>query len=67
MIASHSRASVVRWPDVRAWRRELLFAAPTVAFLLALYYHWFAVRDRYFIFLYFHDIGRALTPRLSAG
>jgi len=57
MIASHSRASVVRWPDFRAWRRELLFTAPTVAFLLALYYHWFAVRDRYFIFLYFHDIG----------
>lgn len=57
MIASHLKADAIRWPDVRAWRRVLLFAAPTVAFLLALYYHWFAVRDRYFIFLYFHDIG----------
>lgn len=58
MIASHSRADAIHMPDVRAWRRELLFAAPILALVLSLYYYWFAVRDRYFVFLYFHDMGR---------
>lgn len=57
MIASRVKTGPVQWADARAWRNAALFAAPTVAFLLALYYHWFAVRDRYFIFLYFHDMG----------
>ncbi|MEL7672273.1 MAG: hypothetical protein AAGU78_00905 [Chloroflexota bacterium] len=49
----------VHWPDAATWRKSFVFAAPTVALLLALYYHWFATRDRYFIFLYFHDMGPA--------
>ena len=41
----------------RAWQTELIFAAPIVALVVYLFYTWFAVRDRYFIFLYFHDMG----------
>jgi hypothetical protein len=41
----------------RVWRVELLFAAPIVAFVIYLFYTWFAVRDRYLIFLYSHDMG----------
>ncbi|MCL4251235.1 MAG: hypothetical protein KJ065_24005 [Anaerolineae bacterium] len=35
----------------------LMFAVPVVALVLYLFYFWFAVLDRYFIFLYFHDMG----------
>lgn len=59
MIVSRVRTESVQWADLRAWRHAALFAVPIVAFLLFLYYHWFAVRDRYFIFLYFHDMGAA--------
>jgi protein-S-isoprenylcysteine O-methyltransferase Ste14 len=41
----------------RAWRQELLFAAPIVAFVMVLFYIWFAVLDRYFVFLYYHQMG----------
>ena len=41
----------------KAWQVELLFAAPIVAFVIYLFYTWFAVLDRYLIFLYFHDMG----------
>jgi hypothetical protein len=41
----------------RAWQGALLFAIPMVAFIIFLFYTWFAVLDRYFIFLYFHDMG----------
>jgi len=41
----------------KAWQVELLFAVPIVAFVIYLFYTWFAVLDRYFIFLYFHDMG----------
>ena len=45
----------------KAWlassRTEILFAAPIVALVIYLYYTWFAVRDRYQIFLYYHNMG----------
>ncbi|HHX63438.1 MAG TPA: hypothetical protein GX702_00955 [Chloroflexi bacterium] len=46
-----------RPPDPRAWRDALLFAVPVTAFVIYLIYTWFAVRDRYEVFLYFHDMG----------
>jgi hypothetical protein len=41
----------------KTWRTEILFAVPIVAFVFYLFYTWYAVLDRYFIFLYFHDMG----------
>jgi hypothetical protein len=41
----------------RGWLVELLFAVPIVAGVIGLFYTWYAVRDRYFIFLYYHDMG----------
>jgi hypothetical protein len=41
----------------KVWQGALLFAIPMVAFIIFLFYTWFAVLDRYFIFLYFHDMG----------
>ena len=45
------------WAGARGWRQELLFAAPIVAFVAVLFYVWFAVLDRYFVFLYNHPMG----------
>lgn len=42
---------------LKAWQTELLFAAPVVGFVLYLFHLWFAVDNRYFIFLYFHNMG----------
>ena len=41
----------------RAWWAAAAYAVPIVAGLIGLFYHWYAVRDRYFIFLYYHDMG----------
>jgi hypothetical protein len=41
----------------KAWQSALPFAMPMVALIIFLFYTWFAVLDRYFIFLYFHDMG----------
>jgi hypothetical protein len=49
--------SPARWRSRAGWRLELLLAAPIVAFVLYLFYVWFAIRDRYQIFLYFHNMG----------
>jgi hypothetical protein len=57
MLASPARPESARRPDLVAWRSALLFAVPIVALVVYLYYRWFAVRDRYFIFLYYHDMG----------
>ena len=38
-----------------AWRPAVIAAAPTSLFILGLFYHWFAVADRYAIFLYGHS------------
>jgi hypothetical protein len=35
----------------------LPFALPIAAGVAGLFYTWYAVRDRYFIFLYYHDMG----------
>jgi hypothetical protein len=42
---------------VRAWRLELYWGLPTAGFVAYLFYRWFAVRDRYEIFLYHHFMG----------
>jgi hypothetical protein len=36
---------------------ELLYALPIAIFVLCLFYYWFAIADRYFVFLYEHDMG----------
>ena len=55
----------------KTWQTELLFAVPIVAFVIYLFHTWFAVLDRYFIFLYFHNMGPEFdtTPfgRVTAG
>jgi len=37
------------------WRSALIAAAPIFLFVLGLFFHWFAVADRYAIFLYGHS------------
>jgi len=46
-----------RLTDWRAWVAAMFYAGPIIALVLYLTYTWFAVRDRYEIFLYFHDMG----------
>jgi len=43
--------------DRPRWRSALLHALPVAALILVLFYYWFAVADRYIIFLYNHDMG----------
>lgn len=43
--------------DRHPWLNALPFALPIVVLVIALYVRWFAVLDRYFIFLYYHDMG----------
>ncbi|HOG45225.1 MAG TPA: hypothetical protein PLJ35_02165 [Anaerolineae bacterium] len=57
MANSQSEARHARWATLKAWRMELLFAVPIVTLAFYLFYTWFAVRNRYLIFLYFHDMG----------
>lgn len=40
-----------------SWRAAALHALPALALILYLLIRWFAVADRYFIFLYYHDMG----------
>lgn len=35
----------------------LLHALPVTALVLSLFYYWFAIADRYTVFLYYHDMG----------
>jgi hypothetical protein len=35
----------------------LLYALLVTALVLYLFYYWFAITDRYFVFLYYHDMG----------
>ncbi len=44
-------------------RRVVFMAIPIVALATYLFYTWFAVLDRYFIFLYFHNMG----PQFDTG
>ncbi|MCZ7542668.1 MAG: hypothetical protein M5R40_03610 [Anaerolineae bacterium] len=51
-----------------AWRGALLHALPVTAFVLYLFYYWFAVGDRYIVFLYNHEMGPYVPEhRRSAG
>jgi hypothetical protein len=43
--------------SLKPWRPALWHALPATALLLALFYYWFAIADRYTIFLYNHDMG----------
>jgi hypothetical protein len=44
--------------DRRAlWQRAAWHALPIVAAALGLYLYWFAIADRYRLFLYYHDMG----------
>ena len=45
-------------------RSALLHALPVTALVLCLFYYWFAVADRYTVFLYYHDMG-SLYPDTS--
>jgi hypothetical protein len=46
------------------WGSALVFALAVVALVTGLFYNWFAVRDRYEVFLYYHDMGQGFdtTP-----
>lgn len=46
------------------WRSALLHAFLMAALILGLFYYWFAVADRYIVFLYQHDMG-PLVPDTS--
>jgi hypothetical protein len=51
MIAQH------RESGIKHWRSPLAHAVPVTALVLALFYHWFAIADRYIVFLYDHNMG----------
>jgi hypothetical protein len=51
MIAQH------RESGMKHWRAALGHALPVVALMLGLFYYWFAIADRYTIFLYNHNMG----------
>jgi hypothetical protein len=57
MAIDRLEAGSTNLTGLKAWRVELLFAIPIVAFVITLFTTWFAVLDRYLIFLYFHDMG----------
>ena len=42
------------------WKMALLCAIPISLLVLGLFYYWFAVADRYFIFLYYHNMGHVV-------
>jgi hypothetical protein len=45
------------WPRLKPWWHAFWHAAPLTAWVLGLLHHWFAVADRYVVFLYNHDMG----------
>jgi hypothetical protein len=49
-----------------AWLRALKYALPLTFFLLALFYYWFAVADRFVVFLYGHLGATAFDSRTSS-
>ena len=54
MNASDTPHSPTKWTT---WWPSLLVALPVTAIVLCLYYYWFAVADRYIVFLYYHNMG----------
>lgn len=57
MTVLNLRAEVPRWTTLKVWQTEVLFAVPIVALVIYLFYTWFAVLNRYLIFLYFYNQG----------
>jgi hypothetical protein len=43
--------------NLRLWVSALKYALPITALVLGWFYHWFAIADRYIVFLYNHDMG----------
>jgi hypothetical protein len=41
----------------KGWSAALLFSMAISALYLYLFYRWFALADRYYLFLYYHDMG----------
>jgi hypothetical protein len=50
--------------DRTAWRPALLYAVPITTLVLSLFFYWFAIANRYVVFLYHHDMG-PLVPDTS--
>lgn len=48
----------------RSWQPALIYALPIAALVLGLFVYWFAIADRYIVFLYYHDMG-PLVPDTS--
>ena len=59
--ASDTPSSLTDW---KTWRAMLPHALPVAGLILLLFYYWFAVGDRYTVFLYNHDMG-PLVPDTS--
>ncbi len=51
---------MIKHTERAGWVRASLYAAPIVVLMLGLFYDWFAVADRYIVFLYYHDMGPAV-------
>ncbi len=43
--------------DWGAWAHALAYAVPITALIVGLVWYWFAVANRYAVFLYYHDMG----------
>lgn len=41
----------------KSWSLALVHALPIAVLVLSLHYYWFAIADRYIVFLYHHDMG----------
>jgi len=54
MDASDTSNNETKW--ILGWP-SLLVALPVTAMVLCLYYYWFAIADRYIVFLYYHNMG----------
>lgn len=50
--------------EAGSWSKPLIFGLPAAALILTLFVYWFAVADRYIVFLYEHDMG-PLVPDTS--
>lgn len=61
---SVSQAMITLAGYPREWKAALLCAIPVALLVLGLFYYWFGIADRYFIFLYHHDMG-SVVPDTS--
>lgn len=65
----YARVTADATSGAREWKRALLHSLPVTTLVLGLMYDWFALRDRYFVFLYYHRMGVDSSPfsRVTAG